>query len=331
MRASRLLSILTTLQARGRATAAELAAACEVSLRTIYRDVDALSAAGIPIYSERGAEGGYRLVDGYRTRLNGFSAKEAETLFLVGLNGPAADLGLSAELSAAQLKLRAALPADQRAGADRIASRFHLDLPKWFEVAEQPVHLAAIAEAVWAQKVICVRYQSWETESERRIEPLGIVLKGGAWYLVGQRDSQPPRTYRIARVRDLQVQDEKFERPQAFDLVAYWRDSLRRMDVELHPLQATLRLSPWALCMLDTFVSAYARATAQISEVADTNGWLTVTLALGPLNYAASDLLRFGAEIEVLAPPELRARVMEKAAELHDLYAIKYSQKISGQ
>src|SRR5581483_9955258 len=154
MRASRLLSILTTLQARGRITAPELAEACEVSVRTIYRDIDALGAAGIPVYSERGAEGGYRLLDGYRVRLNGLSAKEAEALFLTGLSGPAADLGLGAVMTAAQTKLLAALPQDLRASAERMRNRFHLDAPAWFAEAERPIHLTTIADAVWRQKAV---------------------------------------------------------------------------------------------------------------------------------------------------------------------------------
>src|ERR1700712_5183985 len=157
MRASRLLSILMTLQARGRVTAQSLADECAVSLRTIYRDIDALGAAGVPIQSERGAEGGYRLLDGYRTRLNGLSAREAEALFLTGLSGPAADLGLGAAMAAAQLKLLVALPADLRAGAERMRARFHLDAPAWFGEAEQPPNLQLVAGAVWEQQRIQMR------------------------------------------------------------------------------------------------------------------------------------------------------------------------------
>ncbi len=139
MRASRLLTILNVMQARGRVTAPELAAECEVSLRTVYRDIDVLSAAGIPVYSERGADGGYRLVDGYRTQLNGLSAKEAEALFMTGLSGPAADLGLGAVMAAAQNKLLSAMPAQLRAGAEQMRARFHLDAPAWFAQAGAPV------------------------------------------------------------------------------------------------------------------------------------------------------------------------------------------------
>src|SRR5258708_19841149 len=141
MRASRLVTILTVMQARGRVTAPELAAECEVSLRTVYRDIDVLSAAGIPVYSERGADGGYRLVDGYRTQLNGLSAKEAEALFMTGLSGPAADLGLGAVMAAAQNKLLSAMPAQLRAGVEQMRARFHLAAPAWFAQAERPRHL----------------------------------------------------------------------------------------------------------------------------------------------------------------------------------------------
>jgi predicted DNA-binding transcriptional regulator YafY len=180
MRASRLLSILTTLQARGRVTAPELATACEVSLRTIYRDVDALSDAGIPIYSERGAEGGYRLLDGYRVRLNGLSPTEAEALFMAALPGAAADLGLDAAMMAAQAKLLVALPANLRENALRLPARFHLDAPAWFGEAEQPRHLRAIASAVLRETLIEIRCRSWKAEKHRRVAPLGLVLKGDA-------------------------------------------------------------------------------------------------------------------------------------------------------
>ncbi|MEA2513935.1 MAG: hypothetical protein QOJ59_3422, partial [Thermomicrobiales bacterium] len=221
MRASRLLSILLLLQTRGRMTAQALADELEVSVRTVYRDVDSLSAAGVPVYGDRGPDGGYQLLDGYRTRLTGLTADEAESLFLAGVPGPAAELGLGTVLAAAQLKLMAALPPELRSRAGRIRERFHLDAPGWFQDAEQPPYLAAVADAVWNQKRLRVRYQRWGGEVERALDPLGLVLKGGAWYLVGAVAGQE-RTYRISRILELETLDERCERPEGFDLVGYW-------------------------------------------------------------------------------------------------------------
>jgi len=318
MRASRLLSILTTLQAKGRVTAQALADECEVSLRTIYRDVDALSAAGIPVYSERGSGGGYRLLDGYRTRLNGLSSAEAEALFLAGLTRQTADMGLGRVVATAQTKLLAAMPAEIRAGAERMRSRFHLDAPGWFGESESPAHLPLVADAVWRERPIRIRYRSWKAEKERRVEPLGIVHKGGAWYLVGQVEGSV-RTYRISRILDLDILDERFTRPEPFDLEAYWADNTRRLDAELHPNEATLRLSPLGLEMMDAIMPAYARAGASIREP-DESGWRMVTLPVASVRWAAHELLRFGAEAEVLGPPELRARMAEIVGSMGAVY-----------
>lgn len=319
MRASRLLSILTTLQARGLVTATALASECGVSLRTIYRDIDALSASGIPVYSERGAEGGYRLLDGYRTQLNGLSSKEAEVLFLTGLSGPAADLGLGAITATAQTKLLSAMPESLRFGAEQMRARFHLDAPAWFAQAEQPANLPQIADAVWTQRLIHMRYQSWKAETNRTIEPLGLVLKSGAWYLVGRIDDSI-RTYRITRILELTILDQHFERPATFDLANYWQASTQRLEAELHQSLATIRFSAWGVKMLEAFMSPYVFAATQIEPTADSEGWRVATVPIGSIRYACVDLLRFGAEAEVLEPPELRARMAEIATGLATLY-----------
>ncbi|HVY16223.1 MAG TPA: YafY family protein [Rhodopila sp.] len=311
MRASRLLSILTTLQARERITAAELAASCEVSLRTIYRDVDALSAAGIPIYADRGAEGGYRLLDGYRVRLNGLSPSEAEAMFMAALPGPAADLGLDGAMMVAQTKLMAALPTNLRDHARRLRARFHLDAPAWFSQAEQPPHLRAIAGALLRETLIEIRYQSWKAEKHRRVAPLGLVLKGGNWYLAGCVDGSV-RTYRVARVLACAVLDETFDRPADFDLVAYWQTATRRLEAELHPNRASLRVSPLGVKLLEILSQPSVKAETHVSEEADEDGWRIAVVPVGTsLQHAASDLLRLGPEAEVLDPPDLRQRMAE--------------------
>jgi predicted DNA-binding transcriptional regulator YafY len=319
MRASRLLTILTTLQARGRVTAPELAAECAVSLRTIYRDIDALSAAGIPVYSERGSDGGYRLLDGYRTQLNGLSAKEAESLFMAGLSGPAADLGIGAVMAAAQNKLLSAMPARLRAGAEQMRARFHLDAPAWFAEAERPAHLPVVADAVWAQRLLRMRYQSWKAEKQRVVEPLGLVLKSGAWYLVGRVDGDA-RTYRISRILELVVLDQRFERPKSFDLAGYWQASTKRLEADLHQNMAKIRLSPWGAKMLEALTSPYVRAATRISPQVDADGWHTAVMPVGSIRQACVDLLRFGSEAEVLEPPELRAKMAAVVADMNSVY-----------
>jgi predicted DNA-binding transcriptional regulator YafY len=320
MRASRLLSILTTLQARGRVTAPELAAACEVSLRTIYRDVDALSAAGVPIYSERGAEGGYRLLDGYQVRLNGLSPPEAEALFMAALPGEAAALGLDAAMTAAQAKLVAALPVNLRESALRLPARFHLDAPAWFGEAERPQHLRVIAGALLRQTLLEIRYRSWKAEKRRRVAPLGLVLKGGAWYLAGRVDDSV-RTYRVARVLDCIVLDESFDRPADFDLGAYWQAATHRLEAELHPNRATLRVSPLGLKLLEVLSQPYVRTATRVSEEADAAGWRTAIVPVGrSLQHAVADLLRLGPEAEVLDPPELREKMAQLIQEMSARY-----------
>ncbi|WP_338313616.1 helix-turn-helix transcriptional regulator [Bradyrhizobium sp. TM239] len=320
MRASRMLSILTTLQARGQVSAPELAEACEVSVRTIYRDIDALAASGVPVYADRGAEGGYRLLDGYRVRLNGLSQSEAETLFLAGLPGPAAALGLDAAMIAAQNKLMAALPVHLRQDASRMQERFHLDAPGWFGEAEEPKHLRMIAGAVLRGTLIKIRYQSWRAEKQRRLAPLGLVLKGGSWYFAGQVDASV-RTYRVARVLDCTALDDGFDRPADFDLAAYWQAATLRLEAEMHPNVAIVRLSPFGVKLLDALSQPYVKARTQVEETADADGWRIARVPVGKTSWhAAAELLRLGPEAEVLEPADLR----DKMAELTQAMAARY-------
>ncbi len=319
MRASRLINILTTLQARGLVTAETLAEENEVSVRTIYRDIDALSLAGIPVYSERGSDGGYRLLDGYRVRLNGMSQAEAEAMFLSGLPGAAADLGLGSLMAGAQKKMTAALPEELRQSAAKMQAKFYLDAPTWFGENEQPLHLQAIADAVWNSKRIRMRYRAWKSEKNREAEPLGVVLKGGAWYMAAKVE-ESVRTYRIARILDLVVTEDRFDRPGDFDLASYWNENTRRLEEELHPNTATLRLSPWGLTMLQHNSPAFVRSRMELSEEADKDGWRTVRLPVATNRHAVSELLRLGADVEVLEPADLRAAMGDEVRRLVDRY-----------
>lgn len=325
MRDSRLLSILLLLQTRGRMTADKLAAEFEVSVRTIYRDIDQLSAAGAPVYADRGRSGGFQLLDGYRTRLTGLTDAEAETLFLGGLSGPAAQMGFSAAVTTMQLKLLAALPPERQAAAERLAGRFHLDPVGWYQNADDAARLPLIAQAVWNNRRIQVRYESWKGVVDRHLEPLGLILKAGFWYLAarpaegaaGDTD-RSPRTYRVANILDLSVGDQTFERPAAFDLAAWWDATSRRFEAEIFTDRATLRLSTEGLKRLARLGAEQARIAAE-AKVGD--GGAVVIIPIESIEHAATELLRLGSEAEVLAPPALRAAMRATATQLTTLYA----------
>lgn len=320
MRASRLLSIMLLLQTRGRLTARELAEAADVSVRTVYRDIDALSAAGVPIYGEPGPAGGYALIDGYRTRLTGLTPDEAGALFLAGMPGPAAELGLGALLAAAELKLLAALPPGLRASAALARERFLLDAPGWFHDGDRPPHLPDVAAAVWAQRPLRLRYRGRGGDTERIIDPLGLVLKAGVWYLVAATAGEV-RTYRVSRIDALEVFGGTFQRPDGFDLATYWSASTDQFLDTLYGERATIRLSPRGLTLLSHLVDPWVARSATASAVApDPDGWTRMILPVEGEEIAVAQLLRFGPEAEVLAPGELRGRVAAAARALAGLY-----------
>ena len=316
MRASRLVSILLLLQTTGRRTAGQLAAELEVSVRTIYRDMESLQAAGIPLYGDAGHRGGYQLLDGYRTRLTGLSADEANALFLSGLPGPAAELGLGSVLAAAQLKVRAALPPDLAAQAGQVQARFHLDAPGWYAEAEDVPLLPAVASALWRGRVLQVRYRRWKapTDVDRRLEPYGLVLKAGRWYLVaGPR----PRTYRVDQILALHERDEECAIPAGFSLAAYWDGHTRDFLARLHGADAVVRLAPGAAAWLP---AAAARAVAE-TGVTEPGGWTRATVPIESADHACRMFLALGPGLEVIAPESLRERLAAAARATAARYA----------
>lgn len=320
MRASRLVNLLLLLQTRGGMTAAELAAELEVSIRTIHRDVEALSASGVPIYAERGPHGGVRLVDGYRTRLTGMTADEAEALFLSGLPGPAAELGLGTVVAAARLKVLAALPPELRARASRLVERFHLDAAAWFRTGEPVPHLPALSEAVWSTRRLRVGYERGDVTVERVLEPLGLVLKAGVWYIVAVSDGQV-RTYRASRVTAAEPLDERFERPPGFDLAAFWAESSAAYERDVPRVEVTIRIAPDRLERLADEVGSRAVQAAERLDEPDPDGWLRLRLRLDWPGEVPARLLAVGADVEVLAPEETRLRVVRLARAVAERYA----------
>jgi predicted DNA-binding transcriptional regulator YafY len=315
MRASRLVSIILLLQARGRMTAAQLAGELEVSVRTLYRDVESLHAAGIPLYGDAGHGGGYQLLDGYRTRLTGLSPDEAKALSLSGLPGPAAELGLGSVLAVAQLKVRAALPPALAEQVGATAERFHLDAAGWYARTEDTPFLPAVAGAVWRGTALRVRYRRWKTPTDvdRRLEPYGLVLKAGRWYLVA---GPGPRSYRVDMILDLAELDERFTIPDGFSLAAYWQSYTAEFLASLHRADAVVRLSPAAVAGL----AGPAADAAAVTGVTEPDGWIRAVLPIESVAVATRQFLT--PDIEVLEPPELRAQVAAQARAIAARYRL---------
>lgn len=324
MRASRLLSIMLTLSVRDQVAAAELAAELEVSVRTIYRDVEALSAAGVPVYATRGRAGGVRLLPGFRTRLTGLTADDADAMLLSGLPGAAAELGLGGVLAATQLKLLAALPPQLRERAQRSRDRFHLDAPGWLRDGETPPCLAEIADAAWAQRVVDVRYEKADRSVvDRVLQPLGLVLKAGSWYLVANAvgSDAGPRTYRVIRVQAAAAREQTFDRPAGFDLAGFWTHYQRDYEQRVYRESAQIRLSPRGRELLFLLGTAPARrARAGLGEP-DGDDWATTTLPIESHQHALHALLQLGEHVEVLGPPQLRELVATAARRTAERYA----------
>jgi predicted DNA-binding transcriptional regulator YafY len=305
-------------------TAQELSAELEVSVRTVYRDVDSLGAAGVPVYADRGPTGGYRLLDGYRTRLTGLTVDEAEALFLTGMPGPAGELGLGGVLAGAELKLLAALPGELGARAARGRDRFHLDAPGWFRDTEPTPYLAALADAVWRERMIEIRYRRWKAPREvnRRLAPLGVVLKAGRWYLVAGAGDEA-RAYRIASVLDLTVLDEGFERPADFDLPAFWQGWSRRYEESVYRAEATVRMTEAALDLMPyVFPPAMSRAARRAAGPVDNSGWRYTMVPIESIRHGHIELSKLGADVEVLAPADLRAAFVATVRALADRYRV---------
>ncbi len=323
MRASRLVAMLLLLQARGRMTAAELATELGVCVRTVQRDAEALGEAGVPLYSERGRGGGYRLIDGYRSRLTGFSRDEAQALVAIGAGGaagPAADLGLGQALMSARLKLAASLPAGLRAEVAAAAGRFHLDAPGWFTTRRPVPFLEVLASGVFGDLRVRARYRGGSGARDCLLAPLGLVLKGGTWYLVAA-EGTAVRGYRADRFQLATLTGENFTRPSGFDLAAFWAAWRDEFERGLPGVTITVRAQPGCIGRLRRVVEQTRVGEVQWDAAPDPDGWVRLELPFEKLEYAKAGLLGVGAGVEVLAPGELRSQMIEAAAALCALYA----------
>lgn len=321
LRASRLLTIQMLLQSRGRLSARALAAELEVSVRTLHRDVDHLSAAGVPIYAERGRSGGFALLDGWRTTLTGLTPAEAQAVFLSGLAGPAAQLGLGGDLKAARLKLLTALPAAWRDHAQIVSARLHLDPVDWYREQEPTPLLAVVAEAVWSERELAVVYESWKKTSARTVGPLGLVVKAGIWYLVANLGDHP-RTLRVSNLRSAELLDSPVRRPRTFDLAAYWIDSIERFERGLYTREATLLATPAGRKALTVLSSAVSRRLARAIPTRRRDGRIKLRIPIESIEDATGQLLRLSPEVEVLEPPALRQSIIERVRNTAKLYGV---------
>jgi predicted DNA-binding transcriptional regulator YafY len=329
MRASRLVALLLLLQARGQLTADELAAELGVSGRTIQRDVDALTEAGIPVYAERGRAGGYRLVQGYRASLTALDAAEARALVAFGAAGPAGDLGLGQALMSARLKLAASLPATLREQAADAAGRFHLDAPGWFSSKPAPRCLTELATAVFGDLEVDARYRRGPGSRDCRLQPLGLVLKAGTWYLVATEAGPEPLVYRADRFDHAAASDRRFRRPAGFDLARFWARWRDEFERSLPLVWVTVLARPACISGLRRVVEPGYAAQVRWDVAANATGRARLDLPFEKLEYARAALLGFGPDVEVVGPDELRRQMTEAAAGLRALYLARRPKLVS--
>lgn len=318
MRADRLLSIMLLLQVHRRITAHELAKRLEVSERTIYRDVEALSAAGVPVTAERGTGGGLMLLETFRTNLTGLNSTEVQALFLGQPDHLLNDLGLHQASEAALIKLLAVLPSINRQSAEYVRQRIYVDVTGWQQAdEEQLLFLPLIQEAIWQERKLSVTYQRSEQAVERVLDPLGLVAKGRIWYLIAAINGEM-RTYRVSRIQQASLRDESCVRPPNFDLADYWRQSSATFLANIPRHAVSVRMPQSALPRV-----TQAGRFIQLEQAGppDEHGWVAARILFEDKDEICGYLLSFGTEMEILEPPELRAQVLELARNILAFYA----------
>ncbi|HEY0404525.1 MAG TPA: YafY family protein [Pyrinomonadaceae bacterium] len=321
MRADRLFSIVLMLQSQRQLTAGELARRLEVSARTIHRDMEALSGAGIPVVAERGVGGGWSLLGEYRTNLTGLNEAEIQSLFVTKPARVLADLKLEKAAEGALLKLLAALPSIYRRGAEFARQRIYVDVAGWNRADEAVPLLRALQEAIWRERKVRIIYGRGECGDafERLVDPLGLVAKGSVWYLVAAVEGEA-RSYRVSRIREAQTLDEPCARPQSFDLAVFWEQSSAQFRERLPRYQAKVRVRPEIINRMP-----YAGRFARVEQIGitDAEGWTPVTLRFDVEEMACEYALSFGTQLEVLEPAALREKVVRMAQSVVAFYDMK--------
>lgn len=312
MRADRLLSIMLFLQAQGKTTTNALAETLEVSRRTILRDIEALSIAGVPVYAEAGHGGGVYLDEHYRVSLTGLKEAEVRALFVSTRPGPLRDVGLEQAAEGTLLKLFAALPSLHRLEAERMRQRIHLDPAWWWHKGEVLAHLETLKAAVFDDVCVRVRYERGDGDiSERILEPYSLVAKASVWYLIARRDGEL-RTYRVSRFRAAELLDAHFERDQAFDLAQYWHTHSSEFVANMPEFACTLRLPAVRL----QFLRWFAAERYTIRDTSPDGAMLVIDMRLSSLDEARMLVLGLGPDAEIIEPGDLREAVLDQAQQI---------------
>jgi predicted DNA-binding transcriptional regulator YafY len=320
MRADRLLTILLLLQARERMTAQELAVRLEVSERTIYRDIQALSQAGIPVYAEAGTGGGYSLIEQYQTRLTGLTESEVRALAPSQSSGPLHDLGLGSALEAAFLKLEAVLSPHWQGDIDTVKRSIHLDSTGWLWTKEPVPFLPLLNEALWLGQKVEVEYSRHDGQIRQRvIDPYGLVAKSTVWYLIGAVDGQI-RIFRVSRVRAARLLAETSQRSRDFDVRVYWETWNRTFEANYTPYVVRLRLAPEGIQRLFEIADETVRTSMREDPICDDQGWRIISITFSSLLHARTVVMGVGNLLEVLEPLELREAIRVQARQIVALY-----------
>lgn len=337
MRASRLLSILMRLQ-KGQVTAEKLSKDLEVSVRTIYRDMDHLSFSGVPVYADRGRAGGFQLLDGWQMPATGLTTIEAEALLLSGMPDQVRQLGLQSAMLSGQEKVLGTLSASQKDFIGKISACVHVDPVSWFGMEEPAEDLRDLADAVWNQRKISCVYESWRGEVQRELCPLGLVVKGGKWYLVSiavkacnEKDNRDKdwgdyiagneRIYRVGKFQQVTVLGESFHRPKSFDLASVWRKVVRRYEENIYRDKATLRITKEGLRQLPRLGEPVVRAVMENKPEPDADGFAKITIPIETIENACADIMQLGTNCQVLGPKELVDEMKVKVRTMADFYS----------
>lgn len=322
MRADRLITLLMLLQTNGRMTAQELADRLEVSPRTIYRDLDALSASGVPVYAERGPQGGCMLMEQYRTNLTGLKESEVRALFMFTVPGLLAELGADKDSESALLKLQAALPAPFQKDAAQVRQRLHLDPAPWFHPPEPAPYLALVQDAIWAERRLRMRYRRGDGQWVKRLlDPYGLVAKASVWYVVGSINRGQIVVYRVSRIQEAEMTDGRFQRPDDFNLAEFWETWRSRFEARQQAVTVILHVPPAGVPALVQQFGEGAVPLITAAEPVAEDGTVRLSWSFASEDDACRALMGMGTAVSVVSPPSLREKIAAQARKLLLLYA----------